>query len=131
VRVVFDSNVLIAGLIFPGRQAEKAIARIIDGDDRLIVSKRIVDKVLGVLARKFGRDREELARIAVLLVEIGELVMPNETLRVQNDDADNRILECALAGDAEAIVSGDRELLALGIFEGIPLLSLRSYLEMK
>jgi predicted nucleic acid-binding protein len=44
------------------------------------------------------------------------------------DDPDNRILECALAGRAEAIVTGDRALLALGAYRGVRLVSLREYL---
>ena len=49
-------------------------------------------------------------------------------LRIVMDDPDNRILECALAGNAQAIVTGDKELLALKLFEGIDLMTLASYL---
>ncbi len=132
MRVVFDSNVLISALVFPGRQAEKAILRIIEGDDRLLISKPIVDEVLQVLSRKFARDREELARVAVLLAELGEMIRPRQRIRVLTDDADNRILECAVAGAADLadlIVTGDRAMLELGGFERVRLLSLRAYLE--
>jgi putative PIN family toxin of toxin-antitoxin system len=61
VRVVFDSNILISALMFPGKQAEKAISRIIENRDQLFISKAIIDEVLEVLARKFARDPEELA----------------------------------------------------------------------
>jgi predicted nucleic acid-binding protein len=44
-------------------------------------------------------------------------------------DPDNRILECALAGDAKAIVTGDREMLARNTFRGIRVISLREFLE--
>ena len=44
------------------------------------------------------------------------------------DDADNRILECALAGRAEAILTGDKALLALKSFRNIPVVTLRAYL---
>ena len=43
MRVVFDSNVLISALMFPGKQAEKAILRIIEDRDQLVISKPIVD----------------------------------------------------------------------------------------
>jgi uncharacterized protein len=129
VKVVLDSNVLISALVFPGKQAEKALMRIIEGRDQLLVSKAIVDKVLDVLARKFARDAEELARVAVLLAEIGEMVRPKRRVRVLKDDADNRVLECAVTGGADLIVTGDQEMLGLGAFEGVRLLSLRAYLE--
>jgi uncharacterized protein len=127
--VVFDSNILISALVFPGKQAEKAILRIIEGRDRLLVSKPILDEVLEVLARKFARNPEELARVAVLLSELGDMVRPKRRIRKLKDDADNRILECAATGAADLIVTGDQDFLDLGAFEGVRLLSLRAYLE--
>jgi len=129
VRVVFDTNIFISALVFPGREAEKGVIRVIDGPDHLVISRPIVDEVLAVLARKFARDGEELARVAVLVAEIGELVAPKRRLHVLKDDADNRILECAVAGHAEQIVTGDRALLQLRSFETVRIVSLRSYLD--
>ena len=70
--MVFDSNILISALMFPGKQAEKAIVRTIEGRDQLLISKPIVDEVLEVIARKFARDPEELARVAVLLADLAD-----------------------------------------------------------
>lgn len=127
--MVFDSNILISALVFPGKQAEKALLRIIEGRDQLVVSKLIVDEVLEVLARKFARDAEELARVAVLLAELGDIVRPRRRIRVLKDEADNRVLECAGTGYADVIVTGDNEMLEVGAFQGVRLLSLRAYLE--
>jgi hypothetical protein len=52
---------------FPGKPAEKAVLRIIEGSDQLLVSKTIIDEVLEVLARKFARDVEDLAQVAFAL----------------------------------------------------------------
>ena len=129
MKVVFDSNILISALLFPGRQAEKAVLRVIEGRDRLLISKEIIKEVLDVLARKFAREREELARTAVLLAEPGEIVQSKRRLSVLPDQADNRILECAVAGHAAVIVTGDREMLRLRSFQGIAIVSLRDFLE--
>jgi putative PIN family toxin of toxin-antitoxin system len=131
VRVVFDANIFVSALILPGSRAEEALTRIIEGTDRLILSKSILDELLGVLARKFSRDPEELARVAVWLGELAEWVRPTQRLNVVADEADNRILECALAGRAEVIVTGDKGLLQLGSFEGIGILTLRDYLSQR
>ncbi len=128
--MVFDSNILISALVFPVRQAEKAILRIIENRDQLLISKPIVDEVLKVLARKFARDREELSRVAVFLADLADTVRPRRRVRVLKDDADNRILECAATGHADLIVTGDQVMLELGGFEGIQILSLRAYLEL-
>ena len=52
------------------------MARVVEGRDHLIISKPILNELLGVLARKFSRDREELARVALCLGEIAEWVRP-------------------------------------------------------
>jgi putative PIN family toxin of toxin-antitoxin system len=128
VRVVFDTNVLVAALVFPGGRGEAALQRILEEQDLLILSRPILDELLNVLARKFSRDAEELARIAVFLSEIGVVVKPRQILHVVKDEPDNRILECALAGRANAIVTGDRALLDLHEFRGVQIISLNDYL---
>lgn len=127
MKVVFDTNVLVAGLVFPGGQGELALQRVVDERDRLLLSKSILDELLDVLARKFSRDIEELARAAVFLSELGTMVRPRRRLRILQDEPDNRILECALAGKADAIVTGDHALLALREFRGIRVITLRDY----
>jgi putative PIN family toxin of toxin-antitoxin system len=128
VKVVFDTNILVSAVVFPGGRAEAALLRIIEEHDQLLLSKPILDELLGVLARKFSRDAEELARTAVLLSELALTVRPRQKLRVVKDDPDNRVLECALAGRAEAIVTGDKDLLELREFRGVRVISLREYL---
>jgi len=125
---VFDTNVLVSALVFPGGQGEAALHRIIEERDELVLSKPILDELLGVLARKFSRDAEELAHAAVFLGELGTMVKPGRRLKVLRDDPDNRVLECAIAGHADAIVTGDRALLALSGYREIQILSLRDYL---
>lgn len=128
MRVVFDTNIYISALVFPGGLAEKAIYRVLEGKDELFISKAILDELLRLLATRFSKDREELARLAVWLSEIAQLVSPKRKITVLRDEADNRILECAVEAGAEVIVTGDREILDLVQFEGIRILSLREYL---
>jgi uncharacterized protein len=129
VRVVFDTNILISALLFPGGRGEAALRRIIDERDELVLSRPILDELLGTLARKFSREAEELAHLAVFISDIATLVRPRRRLAIVKDEPDNRVLECALTGRAEAIVTGDHGLLRLHEFRGIRLLSLREYLD--
>ena len=128
MRVVFDTNILVSALVFPGGRGEAALLRVIEERDQLLLSRPILDELLGVLAAKFSRDAEELARIAVFLSENATTVRPRRRLRVVKGDPDNRVLECAVAGRAEVIVTGDKELLDLGAYSGIRIVSLRDYL---
>ena len=129
MKVVFDTNILVSALVFPGGRADIALRRIIEERDRLLLSKPILDELLGILARKFSRDSEELAHVAVFLSDLSIVVKPRRKLAVLADDPDNRILECAVTGGADAIVTGDEALLDLKTFRKVKLLSLRAYLE--
>ena len=131
MRVVLDTNVLVSALVTPGGGGESALLRTIEGSDRLLLSKAIIDELLGVLARKFARNREELARVAVFLASVADLIEPRQRLEILTDEPDNRILECAVEGGADAVVTGDRALLALGAFQGIEILNLRRYLDLQ
>jgi putative PIN family toxin of toxin-antitoxin system len=128
VKVVFDTNILVSAFTLPGGRGSQALGRIIHGADALAISKPIVDELVGVLARKFGQDREQLARTAVFLAELAEVVDPRDLLSVLTDEPDNRILECAAAAGAERIVTGDRAMLDLGRYQDIRIITLADYL---
>jgi putative PIN family toxin of toxin-antitoxin system len=129
LKVVFDTNILVSALVFPGGRGEAALLRIVKERDQLIISKPILDELLGVLGRKFARDAEELAHAAVFISELGILVRPRKQLHVVKDDPDNRILECAIAGRADVIVTGDKALLKLRQYLDVRILGLQDYLE--
>ena len=129
MKVVFDTNIFVSALTLPGGSGERALLNVIDGRDSLALPKPILDELLSVLARKFSRDREELARVAIFLADIAEFVVPDRKLETLSDEPDNRVLECAVAADADYIVTGDRAMLELGEFEGVQILSLREYLD--
>jgi predicted nucleic acid-binding protein len=48
---------------------------------------------------------------------------------ITEDEPDNRILECALEGDAAVIISGDHHLRRLETFRGIPIMTPRQFLD--
>jgi len=130
VRVLFDTNILTSAFMFPGGRGEAALLNIVEGRDQLILSKPILHELLEVLARKFCHDHEELAHIAVYLEELAEFFQPRIRLNILEDEPDNRILECAVTGKANAVVTGDRAILQLGEYQGIRLISLKNYLEL-
>ena len=129
MKVVFDTNVFVSALTFRGGRGEQALRRVLEGRDALVLSKPILDELLRILATKFSREREELARVAVYLAELAQMVDPPDRFDMLSDEPDNRILECAIAGGVDVIVTGDRAVLKLGDFRGVKIVSLREYLE--
>lgn len=129
MKVVFDSNIFVSAFAIPGGVAEQAQDGAMEGAFQLVMSRPILDEVLGVLSRKFARDSEELARVALFLASVAEMVKPVRRVDVLADEPDNRILECAAAAKADLIVTGDREMLALASWKGIAILSLRDFMD--
>jgi putative PIN family toxin of toxin-antitoxin system len=128
MKVLFDTNIFISALVIPGGQAEKAIRKITEGKDTLLISKPIIGEMLSVLSKKFSRDSEALSRVAVYLSDLAAIVHPAKRIHVLADEADNRIIECAVSGKADAIVTGDKEMLDLRDYPGIKVISLKEYL---
>jgi len=129
VRLVFDTNIFISAFVIPGSLAEKAILKIIEGVDCLLISRYILDEVLSVLSSKFGRDREALSHVALILSELTEWVRPGKRVKILRDEPDNRILECAIYGGAALLVTGDKEILRLKEYKGVKIISLKEYVE--
>ena len=128
MRVVFDTNIFVSAFVIPGSLAERAILKIVEGKDVLLLSEDILDELLSVLSIRFSRDREEISRVAVFLSEVAERVRTTGEIRVLRDEPDNRILECAVSGKADIIVTGDKEMLKVGIYSGTRIIGLNAYL---
>ncbi len=84
-----------------------------------------------VLAPKNSRDADELAHVAVFLSDLARVVRPRGQIDVLQDEADNRVLECAGTAKAQLIVTGDKAMLALGHCRESKIISLRSYLALQ
>jgi len=120
-RLVLDTNVYISAYGFGGKPAALMRA-VIEGAFDLIVSPAILTEVADKLYDVLGFDDAHVREAIAQISRIAEIVRPEARLHVITDDADNRVLECALEGAADAIVSGDRHLLELGVYEGIGIL---------
>jgi len=128
MRVGLDSNIYVSALTLPGGTADIALGAILSGRATALLSEPLLGEILRVLGHKFSMDREELARTALFLGELTEPVAPRRRLAVLADDPDNRVLECAVAGHADVIVTGDRAMLKLRRYEAIEVLTLRAFL---
>jgi len=113
LRTVFDTNVYISAFAAPGSRSSLALQLAARGVFELVVSPAILAELRRKLAGpKFGFSERELNDADRDIGEVATVVEP-----------DNRILECAVASGASAIVTGDKELLALGSYEGIGIMT--------
>lgn len=130
MKVVLDTNILISAIVFGGKPRD-IFKRILSGKLRFAVSKEILNEVEGVLSgKKFRYPLQAVHEIRNAIEELGENVVPDKRIdRIIKDPDDNRILECALAANADFIISGDNHLLELKVFKGIQIINPADFLE--
>lgn len=131
LRTVLDTNVYISALVFGGKP--EALLRRSFGRNRkieLYTSHAILKEIARILAsEKFLWSRSEIAEAVGFLIKLAEVIEPKQKVTICADEADNRVLECAIEAKADFIVSGDRHLIELKEFENIPILRPADYLK--
>ena len=129
-RIVLDTNVLVSALLFPG-ELERIVTGCKSGAFVPVFSRETFDEFRKVLAYpKFELTAQEIvALIEDEVLPFCEVVDVNEEIRgVCRDPADDPFLACAVAANADCIVSGDRDLLNLGSFRNIPIITAAAFL---
>jgi predicted nucleic acid-binding protein len=94
----------------PGQLLERAFR----GDYELVASEALLDEFKGVLIERFARPRDIARALRDEIEAIADLSRPERIARAACDPSDDFVLAAGLAGHADAIVSSDEDLLALG-----------------
>lgn len=129
MRLVFDTNVYISAFGIPGSKSDLAFRLALRGVFELVCSEEILAELRGKLSgNKFAFSDAELDRVERVIRSVAALVEPEMRLAVLEDGPDNRILECAVSGEASAIVTGDRHLLDLKSYEGVGIMTVADLL---
>lgn len=131
VKVVLDTNIYVSAILFGGNP-EKIRKLSKDKKIEVLISEAIVAEMAEVLRKKFNWESWQISQIIDEIREAATLVIPHQILSViKRDEDDNRILECALEGNAQYIISGDkRHLLPLKDYRGIKILSPSEFLKL-
>jgi uncharacterized protein len=124
VRVVADTNVLISALLFGGVSDQVFLAGL-RGEIQLITSDPLLKELERVLKNKFKLDVHFVREVIDEVRHVAEVVEVSSHIDViSHPDEDNRVLECAVDGRADFIVTGDtRHILPLKEYRGIKILS--------
>ncbi len=131
-RLVIDSNVWIAALISPTGTAGQLVDAVLGHDIDILLSEATFAELVSRLGRpKFDKYREPEAWNQFLAALV-DLALWHEdagtAAGISRDGDDDKFLALAVTGQADAIVSGDRDLLKLGTHEGIPILTPAQFL---
>ena len=121
LRIVFDSNVYISALLFKGIPG-KILDMAFKNEIILITSGEIITETVRILREKFKWPEHNIDKFMRRLSDISVNIRPGIKLNVIKErESDNRVLECAVSGDASLIVSGDKHLLKLKKYKNIPI----------
>lgn len=129
MRVVVDTNVLVSGIFrkgVPGRVLEAWVS----GAFLLLVTEGILEEYFGVIDRiavKAGR-RDLATRWKASLFDRVEVVRASFRFAGCRDSGDAMFVECAASAGASCIVSGDEDLVTLGVVEGVAILTPAEFL---
>jgi len=127
--VTADSNIYISALHFGGPPDEFLdLAR--NGIFELTISDDILAEVTRVLRDKFDWSREAVSMAQARIADFTVRVAPTQKLdAVREDPTDNRILECAVEGKSEYLVTRDHHLLKLKSFRGTQMIKVADFLD--
>ncbi len=129
IKAVFDTNILISSIFWRG-PPYALMKNVISGGILLFTSLPTINEVRGVLIRDFNISMEKVEVHVDIIVSNSVMVSPTGELEViEADETDNRILECAVSGKADYIVSGDRHILNLRKYERIKIVKAAEMVE--
>ena len=123
MKVVFDTNVIVAGIVAEGLCRE--LVEIHLPDQTPILSRPLWDELIDTLKGKFDLDLDELPLLLLYRRHALWVEPPPLEKSVCRNPDDDWILATAVAGQADAIVTGDGDLLVLGAHQGVAILSPR------
>lgn len=128
---VINTNVLISAFILPGSAARKALNKA-RKEGFLIVSDESANELTEVLIRpKFDKYLSLDIRLEIIddFISLACFIKPEITIAACRDAKDNKFLELAFSAKASCIISGDRDLLVLNPFQGIPIKTVAEFLK--
>ncbi len=128
---VVDTNTVISALFWPDSLPARACRKAQEGN--VVVSQAIIDEWRLVVQRpKFDRLKPLALRLSVLeaFIDRCALITVNQIIAVCRDPKDDIFLALAMEANATLIISGDKDLLTLNPFNGIPIMTAREFLDM-
>ena len=120
MKVVLDSNVLLSGLMLPESVPGRIVRAWRAAQFELVLSEPMLDEIGRVLAypkieRRLKWDQETISRFLLLLQFKADVIdISSATVEVPRDPQDVPVLATLVAGGADFLVTGDKDLLTLG-----------------
>lgn len=129
--VVVDTNVLVSALVSSSGAPRRLLTKIALGELALVISPRLLLELVSVFSRpKLLRliPESKISDLVSLIHQSARIVKPTVAVHACRDPKDNAVLECALSGKVDTLISGDQDLLILDPFRGVRILNPKDFL---
>jgi putative PIN family toxin of toxin-antitoxin system len=130
MKVVVDNNIFVSS--FFGGNPRKIIDLWKNAKITLCLSNAILDEYIDVLRRIGMKDEYELEELLSLFSKGFNILFTTKTAKIKiikNDPGDDKFIECAVALKVDAVITGDKEVLAIKEYMGIKILTPQQFLE--
>jgi len=127
-RVLLDTNILISAFVYGGKP-EQALRLIFEKGFILVTSSILIGELTRTLLNKFKVSLSDVLAIEKVINETFQIVYPSQTIKVVRDETDNRVLEAAVAGRCDYLITGDKDLLILKEYRGIKIIKPAQFLK--
>lgn len=125
MRIVIDTNVWISYLI-GGYLRETLDNKILSNEIKILFSEDMLKEFFEVVSRpKFKKifSEKRIKELVILMRKFEETIQIKERINICRDPKDNLILETAVSGKANLIITGDEDLLSLSPFRNIRIIT--------
>ena len=129
---LYDTNIFISGIFWRGLP-RRAIHLAKQGRVEIVTCESLLDELRDVLTRPdkpFRLSAKEAEKVINNVRSYVRLVTPTRKVDVCRDPSDNLVIECALTGGAQYIVTGDLDLKVLRRYEEIEIVDVRTFLSL-
>jgi len=127
LRVVIDTNVFIAGLIWGGNP-KKVLEAWLSQKFNLLISPYLCFEIIDVYQR-FNNPKEDIDKLLFYLETKAIKIIPKNKVKICRDEKDNQILALCSAGNADFLITGDKDLLALKKFKKTKIMKTKEFLK--
>ncbi|MCG2691218.1 putative toxin-antitoxin system toxin component, PIN family [Microgenomates group bacterium] len=127
-RVVLDTNVYLSGIIFGGN-CRHILDLMIKKEIKVVISPAILLEISQKLKQKFKWSQNQIFTVIKTLIKSTKAVQPKIKIRVvKMDKSDDKIIEAAVTGRVNYIISGDKHLLKIKKYQGVKIVTPADFL---
>lgn len=128
LNVVIDTNVLISALLYGGN-SKIIIEQLNKKTFEAVTSHELISELLKKLSIKFNFSKSKLLHLEAQILSSFIVVYPTIEVLEVRDKEDNIVLEAAIEGNCEYIVTGDKDLLELKKYKNIRIVNPKDFLD--